>query len=208
MRVLLVDDHLLFCQGLKFLLADLDPDVQCETADSIRSAIQARGPFDLVLLDYNLPDSRGHEGLQRVLSAHDEATVVMLSGDSRPELVRELVTWGASGFVSKAADTPTLLQALRVILAGGVYLPETSQAMTGETGPSPLAALTQRQMDVLLRLVQGKPNKAIARELDIAESTIKTHVSDALRILGVSNRAEAVFKAAAWGLVAASSPSA
>lgn len=202
MRALLVDDHVLFAQGLKYLLEDLDPALQCDCVSSIASAVARPGPYDFVLLDYGLPDSQGSNGLLRVLQAHEGSTVVMLSGENRPELIGELVELGACGYVSKASDTPTLVKALGIMLAGGVYLPP----MVGRTMASPalaeaVASLSPRQMDCLLKLVQGKPNKAIARELDIAESTIKTHLAAAFKALGVNNRAEATFKAAELGLL-------
>lgn len=203
MRVLLVDDHVLFSQGLRFLLQDLDEHISCVTATSIAAAVAEQGPFDLILLDYALPDSRDSDGLVRVLAAHEDATVAILSGDPRPGLVHELVDKGAAGFIPKSADTPTLLQALETMLAGGVYLPPV--ALSGPpvaTGVAQaVAALSPRQMECLLKLVQGKPNKTIAREMDVAESTVKTHLAVAFKALGVNSRSEAVFQAARLGLL-------
>jgi DNA-binding NarL/FixJ family response regulator len=201
MRALLVDDHVLFSQGLRFLLMDLDSTIECEAASSIAAAETATGPFDLILLDYSLPDSQGMDGLQRMRHAHDGATIVILSGDGRDELVHEVVAEGAAGFIPKAADTDTLLDALRITLAGGIYLPPRACLPALQADVSPLKDLTPRQMDVLRKLVQGKPNKVIARELDIAESTIKSHLTVAFRALNVNTRAQAVFKAASWGLL-------
>jgi DNA-binding NarL/FixJ family response regulator len=215
MRALLIDDHLMFSQSLRFLLEDLDPGLTCESASTIADAVARPGPFDFILLDYSLPDSQGTSGLKRVLHAHDEATVVMLSGDVRAGLVHELVEAGAAGFVPKSSDMDTLLLALRTMLAGGVYLPP--YALNGANGqttaplvpsrratdkPAEMAPpLSPRQLECLLKLVQGKPNKAIARELDLGDSTVKTHLASAFKALGVNNRAEAVFKAAALGLL-------
>ncbi len=217
MRALLIDDHLLFSQSLRFLLEDLDPELTCESAGSIADALARPGPFDFILLDYSLPDSQGASGLARVLQTHDEATVVMLSGDTRVGLVHELVEAGAAGFVPKSSDVDTLLLALRTMLAGGVYLPPYALAASpqvpdpqpappprgtaAERTPEAQHALSPRQLDCLLKLVQGKPNKAIARELYLGEATVKTHLSAAFKVLGVTNRAEAVFKAAALGLL-------
>ena len=208
MRALLVDDHVLFSQGLRFLLQDLDEGLTCATANSIAAAVATPGPFDLILLDYALPDSHGTDGLTRVLAAHEEATVAMLSGDARPGLVAELVAQGAAGFIPKASDTPTLLHALETMLAGGVYLPPAAlvgPAVASEVAQA-VANLSPRQMECLLKLVQGKPNKAIARELDVAESTVKTHLAVAFKALGVSSRSEAVFQAAKLGLLPPTPP--
>ncbi|HRK39407.1 MAG TPA: response regulator transcription factor [Burkholderiaceae bacterium] len=206
MRALLIDDHMLFSQGLRFLLEDLHPTLQCDSATSIAEALTRTGPYDLILLDYRLPDSQGSDGLVRVLGAHPDSPVMMLSGDAQPELVNELVELGAAGFVSKSADTETLLGALRTILAGGVYLPPHAVALREPqtqlaATSSAVASLSPRQLDCLLKLAQGKPNKTIARELDLAESTVKTHVTAVFAALGVNSRAEAVFKAASLGLL-------
>lgn len=218
MRALLIDDHLMFSQSLRFLLEDLDPELTCESASSIADAVARPGPFDFILLDYSLPDSQGTSGLTHVLQVHEDATVVMLSGDVRASLVHEMVEAGAAGFVPKSSDMDTLLLALRTMLAGGVYLPpyalnqppgRTEQApflpnrRATDITPQPEATppLSPRQLECLLKLVQGKPNKTIARELDVGEATVKTHLSAAFKALGVTNRAEAVFKAAALGLL-------
>lgn len=215
MRALLIDDHLMFSQSLRFLLEDLDPGLTCESAGTIADAVARPGPFDFILLDYSLPDSHGTSGLTRVLEAHDEATVVMLSGDLRAGLVHELVEAGAAGFVPKSSDMDTLLLALRTMLAGGVYLPPYARNDANGQAAAPFVPsrratdkpsevvplLSPRQLECLLKLVQGKPNKAIARELDLGESTVKTHLAAAFETLGVNNRAEAVFKAAALGLL-------
>lgn len=201
MRILLVDDHLLFSKGLQFLLADLDDQAHCVLATSIAQAVTEPGPFDLVLLDYALPDSQGSKGLERVRAAHDGVPVVMLSGETRLALVSDLVELGAAGFISKASDTEVLLSALRTVLAGGIYLPRQLLGVPSPMSGERVHNLSPRQVQVVLKLMQGKPNRMIAQELDLAENTVKTHLAAAFRALGVSNRTEAVFKAAALGLM-------
>jgi DNA-binding NarL/FixJ family response regulator len=203
MRALLVDDHVLFSQGLRFLLQDLDAHLVCVTAHSVAAAVAAPGPFDLILLDHGLPDNQGTEGLTRVRTAHEGATVAILSGETRAGLVQELVDHGAAGFIPKSTDTPTLLKALQTMLAGGVYLPPAALVGHGPSVelPEAVAALSPRQMECLLKLVQGKPNKVIAREMDVADSTVKTHLATAFKALGVNSRSEAVFQAAKLGLL-------
>ena len=201
MRILLVDDHLLFSRGLQFLLADLDAHATCVITNSIAQAEVATGPFDLVLLDYALPDSQGHAGLSRIRAAHEGVPVVILSGETRLQLVSDLVELGASGFISKASDTEVLLSALRTVMAGGIYLP---RQLLGVPSPGTIARahdLSPRQVQVVLKLMQGKSNKLIATELGLGESTVKTHLTAAMRNLGVNNRTEAVFKAATLGLL-------
>jgi DNA-binding NarL/FixJ family response regulator len=115
-------------------------------------------------------------------------------------LVSDLVQLGAAGFISKASDPEELLAALRVVTGGGIYLPRQILGV-----PSPRSAasldLSPRQIDVLLKVMQGKTNKIIAKELLISDNTVKTHITAAFRALNVTTRTEAVFKAAALGLM-------
>lgn len=201
MRILLVDDHLLFSRGLQFLLADLDAEAICILATSIAQAVAEPGPFDLVLLDYALPDSQGNNGLERVRAAHEGVPVVILSGENRLQLVSDLVEQGAAGFISKASDTEVLLSALRTVLSGGIYLPRQLLGVPSPNSSERVHNLSPRQVQVVLKLMQGKTNRLIAQELELTENTVKTHLAAAFRALGVSSRTEAVFKAAALGLM-------
>jgi DNA-binding NarL/FixJ family response regulator len=200
-RILLVDDHLLFIRGLQFLLADLDDRAECVMATSIAQAVTEPGPFDLVLLDYALPDSQGNKGLGRIRVAHEGVPVVMLSGETRLQLVNDLVGQGAAGFISKASDPELLLSALRTVLSGGIYLPRQLLGVPSPNSRELADTLSPRQIQVVLKVIQGKPNRLIAQELAVGENTVKTHLAAAFRALGVSNRTEAVFKAASLGLM-------
>ena len=209
MHVLLVDDHAMFRQGLRFILTDLKDDISFSEAGTCAEAISLldAGPVDLALLDLNMPGSEGLTALRELRGSHPAVPVAVLSGVDDPDLIRSAIDEGASGFVPKASSSEVLLAALNLILAGGVYLPKA--ALNGQTtaGSAQVEAesarsdlLSERQTDVLLKAIQGKPNKAIAREMDIAEGTVKTHLSAAFRALGVHNRTEAVFAAARLGL--------
>jgi DNA-binding NarL/FixJ family response regulator len=200
-RILLVDDHLLFSKGLQFLLADLDVHAECFIVSSIAQAVTYPGPLDLVLLDYSLPDSHGNLGLQRVRAAHEGVPVVMLSGETRLALVSDLIEQGAAGFISKSADTEVLLAALRTVLNGGIYLPRQILSVPSPATAAELSNLSPRQVQVVIKLMQGKSNKLIASELQLSDNTVKSHLAAAFRTLGVSNRTEAVFKAASLGLM-------
>lgn len=212
MRVLLVDDHPLFRQGLKFLLADLDPATEfLEACDSSSALAHAGGAqVDMVLLDLNLPGSNGMDVLKAARTAFECASVVVLSGDDEPHVIRQAIARGAAGYVPKSSTPPVLLAALRLVMAGGTYLPPhvlqdtpwpqcppDTLAGTLPTAPSGLSA---RQLEVLLNVIQGKANKVIAREMHLSEGTVKAHLSAAFRALGVQNRTEAVYAAARLGL--------
>ena len=226
MRLLLVEDHQLFSGGLKFLLAEIDSNINYTTVGTLALALQAQGPFDLILLDLHLPDTHGLNGLHTIREVFDSTPVIMLSGEENTDVIRMAIAGGAMGFVPKAATPQVLIAAMRLILVGGTYLPphafaawpatpartdalvpdEGQAAHHAGAGGIEVARLTARQLEVLMKAVQGKPNKVIARETDLAEGTVKAHLSAAFRLINVSNRTEAVFKAAQLGLKPPSLP--
>ncbi len=207
MRVLLVDDHVIFRQGLKFLLSDLDQGLEFAEAGTGAQALEAIAGArpDLILLDLNMPGTQGLDTLQSVLAAAPSVPVAILSGEEDSALIRSAIDAGASGFVSKTSSSDILVAALKLIIDGGIYLPASalrgSEPLSAdEPDNGPVEQLSERQTAVLLRAIQGQPNKVIAAELGIAEGTVKTHLSAAFKILGVNNRTEAVFAAAKLGL--------
>jgi DNA-binding NarL/FixJ family response regulator len=208
MKVLLIDDHVMFREGMKFLLSDLDETlelVEAGTLDAGLSALAENGA-DLILLDLVLPDTEGIAALRKIRAEYSGIPLAVVSGVEDPAQIRELIEEGALGFVPKTSSSDVLIAALKLIIAGGVYLPPValdyippvrSEATQGQ---SLNEVLSSRQSAVLQKAIQGKPNKVIARELDIAEGTVKAHLSLAFRALGVNNRTEAVFAAAQLGL--------
>ena len=211
MHVLLIDDHELFRQGMKFLLSDLNEDLEFTDAGTLDEALTAldRVKIDLALLDLNMPGSQGLTALREIKGAHPGVPLAVLSGLDEPAIIRDAIDEGASGFVPKASSSEVLIAALKLILAGGVYLPKAAlNGLPHSSGSTAANAdayprsdlLSDRQADVLMRAIQGKPNKVIAREMKIAEGTVKTHLSAAFKTLGVHNRTEAVFAAAKLGL--------
>jgi DNA-binding NarL/FixJ family response regulator len=212
MNVLLVEDHALFREGLKLLLPSFDTALRFDEAGNCAEALQlaTRGRYDLVLLDLNLPGLKGIEALKALREALPAVPLVVLSGEDDPQLVRDAIDAGAMGFIPKSSTKEVLIQALRLVLAHGVYLPPAVLDVRPAGGPRPSGddssdaaarlGITPRQMDVLRYVIQGKPNKSIARELDIAEATVKAHLSSVYQALGVRNRTEAVYAAAKLGL--------
>jgi DNA-binding NarL/FixJ family response regulator len=199
LNVLLVDDHALFRDGLALLLREVSPDVVVFHAGSIEQGLrqaQMAPLLDLVLLDLALPGLGGVEGLRLLRDAAEAVPLVVLSGNDDPAMVRQCIEAGAMGYVLKTSDSRTMIAALRRVFGGAVYLPPASEGHAGLRAPpaphATLALLTPRQREVLQRLVQGKPNKVIARELGIHETTVKSHVTVLLQVLGVQNRTEAV----------------
>jgi DNA-binding NarL/FixJ family response regulator len=210
MNVLLIDDHALFREGLKFLLRTLDAALAVDEAGNCAKALEhaAARSYDLVLLDLKMPGVDGLDALAALRDAIPAAPLVVLSGEDNAAVVRAAIERGAMGFIPKSSTPEVLIQALRLVLARGVYLPPTVLDAAGPATAPPaqaaasqaLCGLTPRQMDVLRCVIQGKPNKIIARELDVSESTVKAHLSSVLRALGAHNRTEAVYAAAKLGL--------
>ena len=210
MNILLIDDHALFREGLKFLLRSLDAALEVDEASDCAKALEhaAARSYDLVLLDLKMPGVAGLDALAALHDAVPDAPLVVLSGEDNPGVVRAAIERGAMGFIPKSSTPEVLIQALRLVLARGVYLPPAvldaarapaSVALPG-TGDMVLPGLTPRQMDVLRCVIRGKSNKIIARELDVSEGTVKAHLSSVLRALDARNRTEAVYAAAKLGL--------
>ncbi|MDZ7856374.1 response regulator transcription factor [Sphaerotilus sp.] len=215
MKALLVDDHALFRSGLMMLLALRFPDVVMREADGLTAALAhlaAEPDIELVLLDLGLRDSEGLPTLRQLRAVSDELTLVVLSASDDPDTMIAALNEGAAGFIPKTTRSGTVEQALRIVLGGGIYLPP---AVYSAVAPLPAVAqsdedrsaevidrlgLSPRQVDVLRLLTAGQSNKVICRELDLAESTIKTHLLGLFRKLGVGSRTEAVVAAARIGL--------
>jgi DNA-binding NarL/FixJ family response regulator len=210
MNVLMIDDHVMFLQGMKNLLSVLVPELRVETTGEMTNAAQlvALAEFDLVLLDWHLADCDGEESIRRLRDAGCMARIVVLSGETDATLIRDSVDLGAAGFIPKKYSSEMMVAALRHVLAGRIFLPlETLNAAPpdGETPPNTgndprLAGLTARQMDVYRAAARGLPNKLIARQLNIAESTVKAHLTAVYTALGVRNRTEAAYQASREGI--------
>ena len=210
MHILIVDDHPLFREGLKILLSSLEPSVTTSEAGTVAEAValSATESPDLVLLDMKLPGLSRLDALREVKAAYESASVVVVSGDEDPLLVRTSIDAGAAGYIPKTTDAILTIQALRLVLAHGVYLPRSALTRTSASprpGDSATSfgeppALSERQMAVLKCMLQGKPNKIIARELNIAVGTVKAHLWSIYQTLGVTSRAQAMYRVHELGL--------
>lgn len=218
MRVLMVDDHVMFLQGLKTLLSLLAPELKVDTAAALSDALQmaSTSSYELVLLDWHLNDCDGEESMRRLREVGCAARVVVLSGETQASLIRRTIDQGAAGFIPKKYSSEVMLAALKVVVSGGIYLPPEALRESGPDAAAPPAAgrreqaglvdietryagLTPRQVDVYRAAARGLPNKLIARELGIAESTVKTHLSVVYAVLGVTNRTQAAYQASREG---------
>ena len=210
MKILLADDHPLFREGVKHVLMLLGDEVSIVDAHdypSLFAEATAHPDLDLVLADLYMPGMGGHEGVAEFRNQFpDTPLVIMTASESRADARRVLAS-GALGYVLKSSPSQEMLDALIRVLDGGIYVPPI---LVGDEQPDdpvslmPLSdqgiRLTRRQLEVLKLLLQGKPNKIIARELDLSEGTVKIHVAAIFRALGVTNRTEAAVAAQRFGL--------
>jgi DNA-binding NarL/FixJ family response regulator len=210
MKILVVDDHPLYRSGVAFTLQSTGLAVEVVECSSLAVAFQRLDQglaADLMILDLQMPGYQGVDSVRAVRSRRPEVPVLVLSGNEDPAVVRECIELGAFGFLPKSAPADQFNAALARVLAGGVYLPPTSLSVAapvtraqqdawGRLG----ARLTERQRQVLLGIVQGKPNKVIARDLGLSDTTVKSHVAHILEALVVSNRTEAVYALARAGV--------
>lgn len=201
--------HPLLLDGLAFVLARLAPRVDIQHADTLPrllAGLAARPDTALVLLDLIGADGLGTTAIEHVRATHPEIPIVAVSGTTDPKTIIAAIRCGAMGFISQRSTPNVLLGALRLVLAGEVYVPsavlreplavEPAGASGRVAAPAPDAIaldLTKRQLEVLALLVQGKANKVISRELGLAQGTVKAHTAAIFRALRVSNRTEAAF---------------
>jgi DNA-binding NarL/FixJ family response regulator len=209
MKILIADDHELFRDGLRHVLAQLgEPLTLVEACDFEQAvaAIHDNCDIDLVLLDLGMPGADWTDGLRRVRESLPDRPVIILSAIDDRRHVLQAVNLGAAGFIPKSSPSRVMLSALRLVLSGGVYLPPALIEPQGGILPDgfnpeqAIAFLTPRQREVLALLGQGKSNKEIARSLELAEGTVKLHVTAILKALGVNNRTRAVVAASHLGL--------
>lgn len=213
MKILVVDDYALVREGLRHALRALDDSVEVLEARDAEEALRliAQQPaLDLVLLDIGLPGMDGFLALDEFRRAHSAVPVVVLSASAAQRDIAAALNMGAMGYIPKMAPREVMLRALRLVLAGGVYIPPQAIGMHDYTGSAAGASavpqsleelgLTDRQRQVLGLIAQGKPNKVIANELQISEPTVKAHVTEILRALKASSRAQAMVTARRFGL--------
>jgi DNA-binding NarL/FixJ family response regulator len=213
MKILLVDDHTLFRDGLALLIERTFPQFALLQAGSIAQALDQLSRCDdvaFVLLDLGLPDASGLSGLARLHENAPQARVIVLSADERAETILGAIDQGAAGFIPKTAQRDVLKTALQTAIDGGVYLPATVGAARPDAAQSAHAvdalSLSPRQLDVLRLLIEGKSNKLICRELNLSTSTVKTHLEAIFRRLDVNSRTQAVVAAARLGLRLSANP--
>ena len=213
-KVLMVDAHFLIRDALRGVLKELNNHmIVLEAVDGHQAMqlVSEHADTKLILLELNLPDQDGYALLSELRERHPGTPVVVFSARQDRESVTRALGLGAAGFISKSGRREIMLSALQLVLAGGTYIPPEILSPKGPSRPKLTSAaskmwqdaldLTERQVDVLQLLMQGKSNRAICRALNLAEPTVKNHVTAILKALGVTNRTEAVIavRHLGWG---------
>ncbi|ANQ86596.1 response regulator transcription factor [Azoarcus olearius] len=203
-KILIVEDHALVREAMAQTLSRLEPGIDCveaKGADDALAKLEGAADWDLAIIDLMLPDMNGFSLLAVLAKRFPDIPAIVVSAMDDEASVRRAIKGGASGFVSKASSGDTLLQAVRVVLDGGVCTPEAA-TQSGRRSAAPVSerfGLTAAQTRVLELLAQGKTNREIADLLGLSEGTVKVHMSAIFRALGVSNRAQALVVIARHG---------
>lgn len=208
-KILIADDHPLFREAIHNVISDGFPGSEVMETEDLDSAVlmtRQHDDLDLILLDLNMPGMHGLNGLINLRNEAPTIPVVIVSAEQDKHIVLQAITYGAVGFITKSSPRLQMTQAIEQILNGNVYLPSDiirsqkpsvrrSHSETPSLAAELLQALTRKQLLVLERMTKGDSNKQIAYTLEIAETTVKAHVSAILRKLNVHNRVQAILSA-------------
>jgi DNA-binding NarL/FixJ family response regulator len=214
MKILVVDDHALIREALHGVLRKLTRDaviLEASNCAQTMEVVASHPDISLILLDLNLPDRDGFSMLAELRERNPAVSVVVLSAAQDRANVIKALDLGAMGYIPKSARNEVMLSALQLVFAGGIYIPPeilahehlshtAAPSAGGRAIVSPAdLGLTDRQLDVLGLMMQGKNNKSICRSLNLAEPTVKNHVTAILKALKVTNRTEAVIAVSELG---------
>jgi len=199
-KLLIVDDHPLFRQGVVSALRQACSDAVVRQASSTEEALRTVDEeiFDAMFMDLMMPGLCGEPAIREFARSHPDLPVIVLSSSESPSDVRRVINAGASGYIPKSATAQTVVSALQLVLSGNIYVPPLLVSATARAAdqdardaPRSVAQLTDRQVDVLRYLRDGLTNKEISAHLGIAEKTVKVHIAAIFKTLNVVNRTQA-----------------
>lgn len=212
MKILIIDDHKLFADGLKMLISDM-PDADDYSIDQAYSAEQAIGiinkgnEYDLILTDLDMPETGGHDLVQTLRNRDIGSYIVVISASNSQSDIRKAHSLGAKGYISKSESSEDMQEKLKILMEGKISFPVGFLEMlnsepkedSGKSSDTP--KFGRRPIEVLNLLEQGKSNKQIAAILNISETTVKFHVRNLFSILEVNNRTWCVREAVKRGVI-------
>ncbi len=197
MKILIVDDHVLFRDGLKYVLDALGDDIsilEASTSDASIPLLKANPDIDLLLVDLNMPGKGGLAVLKECRINYSMIPVVIVSGSKNKQDIQQAMDMGAMGFIPEDINSRLMINILHLVLSGGLYFPQIISC-------DDKALFTPRQREVLEFIVEGYSNKVIAAKMDISEVTVKMHVTAIFKILEVTNRTQAAMTTKENGLL-------
>lgn len=199
--ILLADDHTLLAESLElYLQADGDfATERAETLDRALAKIEEHGPFDVVLLDLDMPGMGGLQGLEKAIAANGNGRVVLFSGQARQDVALRAIEMGAAGFIPKTLTPKSLATAVRFVAAGEIYF-QTNMGRSKQADTQAEVQLSQREMQVLRGICEGATNKNIAHDLQLTEVTVKMYVRSVCTKLKANNRTQAAIIALSSGM--------
>ena len=197
MKVLIADEHALFRDGLGLLIEQLDGSATILQASNFAQALKildTEHKFDLIIIDLDMQDMVWEKGFDAIRAKAGDARLVVISASENVHNIRESLEKGASGYITKRAETKILSNALKLILDGGTYIPPVMLGKNLDDTPAKGKGkmLTNRQSQVLGLVAKGMSNKQIAYEMGVSEATVKLHINALLRAIGATNRTQAV----------------
>ena len=204
MKVLIIDDHALFREGLRYLLRSMTDEweyLESENLSRLSDLAREHPHLDLILLDLNISGADGLTSLADIQQFWQNTPVVVVTASERQSDIDRALVAGAASFIPKTVSSDVMISALTRVAKGETYVPDSARIETSGPPSYKRATMTDRQMDILRLLAVGKTNRQIGSQLDIAENTVRVHLSAIFKNLGVKTRTEAVFVAVRNGMV-------
>ena len=205
MKILIIDDHSLYRDGLKFNLANMLPEAQIIDAENMEQAlkkIKQNTDINLVLANWDMPDIKLKDGIKTLKENSKGSQIGVIASSSENGDIKKILNMGLCCFLPKNIDTKVLNSALGLVLNGGTYFPPSLlNHNSGKFSQANGKHLTNRQLEVLKYLAQGLSNKQIAYQMNVSEATVKLHINALLRAVGATNRTQAVIKSQQMGIV-------
>ena len=203
-NILIVDDHALFRQGMTYILNEMNPDVITLEASTSKQAIQIAQDdpnLSLILMDLSMPDMDGIDTMRVIQSKVPTIPIVMLTASESLLDMKQALDSGAMGYIAKSVTASIMISAIKLVLSGGIYIPSAMVRVNQNADiDRSQHYLTPRQTDVLRLLLDGQSNKQAARNLNLSESTVKSHIAAIFKVLNVANRTQAALAAKKAGL--------
>jgi DNA-binding NarL/FixJ family response regulator len=200
LSILIADDHPLFLGALQQVLSQRYPEAALQTASNVaelQQQVESHQDINLLLLDLHMPGALGFSALSWLVGHYPDKAAIMISANSHPETVRRAIDHGAAAFLSKSADIAVIESCIEEVLAGkrglhpGLQATGSGASLQSLDVADALSSLTPQQFRVASMLVEGLLNKQIAYELEVKEATIKAHMTEIFRKLGVHSRTQA-----------------